>query len=66
MIFDARLVPSANHASLREQGQNGKARALSRVGEPEDHGRKREKAPIVQGETRSLEIDGFDRGALKQ
>lgn len=31
-------------ASLGEQGHNGKSRTLGRVGEPEDYGRKKEKA----------------------
>ena len=57
---------SANRSSLSEQGQNGKARALGRMGELGDRGREKVKALKYKGRTRALETGGFDCGALER
>ena len=56
---------SANHASLGEQGHNGKAQAPDRMGESKDCRQKKEKALNTNGGTRTLETSGFDWGALE-
>lgn len=46
-------------------GQNGKARAPGRMGEPEDRGKENVKALKYKYKTRTLETVDFDQGTLE-